>query len=176
MCGNTNKFSRMMEFAGEQSLMSPVQYKHGAVIFQGKKPICFGYNTNTRTTYMKNIVCSVHAEMDVLVKFLNSFIKIHNTKSNAHKTRRKLKKYSMCVVRTIERSDGSIEYLNSSPCKDCLMKLKMVGLNKLSYSTGIMDELFNNKISRFCDTTAKFSQTMAQPKLIDHMRMSNLLR
>ena len=45
------------------------------------------------------------------VKFLNSFIKIHNIKHNPDKLRRKLNKYSICVVRVSEKDDGTIEII-----------------------------------------------------------------
>ena len=68
-----------------------------------------GYNQNTRTTYRKNLCCSVHAEMDTLTRFLSSFIKIHSTK-NPSKIRRKMNKFSICVVRSQESCEGYLYY------------------------------------------------------------------
>jgi len=144
---DSKKYRRLLSFASEKSLLSPMQHKHGAVIFQGRRLICSGYNTNQRNKYMGNFTCSIHAEIDVLVKFLNSFVKIHIIKSNPDKTRRKLKKYSIGVVRINQSDDDILIYQNSSPCKDCIKKLQSVGLNKLSFSVN-ETEIHTCKINR----------------------------
>ena len=89
------KEERLASLAAIESRKSSLCYKHGAIIYQGKKKICAGYNMNTRTTYRKNICCSVHAEMDTLTRFLNSFVKIHATR-NPDKIRRKMINYKKC--------------------------------------------------------------------------------
>ena len=169
-----NKLNRLVSLAADESMRSTVAYKHGAVIYQGKKKICSGYNQNTRSVYRKNISCSIHAEMDTLVRFLNSFIKIHNTKHNPHKTRRKMHKYSICVVRTVERIDGSIDYLNSLPCRDCLIKLKMVGLNKVSY-TATNNQILTAKINRIETNHLQFCGVMRIQGIQEKMRTKHLL-
>jgi deoxycytidylate deaminase len=172
----SNTIDRLLNFAVEQSQKSTVNYKHGSVIFKGKKPICFGYNANNRTQYKKNLVCCLHAEMSALIKFLNSYIKIHNTKSNPHKLRRKLKKYSICVARSIERADGSIECQNSSPCKDCLSKLLNVGLNKICYTTGFENPVYYDKIKKMKLDDRPYSQVMGLPEVIALQKTYSLLK
>ena len=131
----SKSMSRLASLAAAQSRKSDLGYKHGAIIYQGKKKICAGYNMNTRTAYRRNLCCSIHAEMDTVTRFLNSFLKIHTVgSSNPDKIRRKMSKFSICVVRSSERVDGQISLMNSMPCRDCLRKLKMVGLNKVIFS------------------------------------------
>jgi tRNA(Arg) A34 adenosine deaminase TadA len=156
---DSKKYHRLLSFASEQSFFSPMQHKHGAVIFQGKRLICKGYNTNQRNKYMGNFTCSIHAEIDVLVKFLNSYAKIHIIKANPGKTRRKLKKYSIGVVRMHQTNSDSPVYQNSSPCKDCVKRLQMVGLNKLSFSINDT-EICTDKIQRLNVNDYNYSKSL----------------
>lgn len=170
---DSKKYHRLLSFASEHSLMSPMQHKHGAIIYQGKRVICGGYNTNQRNKYMGNFTCSIHAEIDVIVRFLNSFAKIHLIKSNPDKTRRKLRKYSLCVVRMHE-SENTLTYQNSSPCKDCVKKLQLVGLNKLSFSVN-ESEIHTNKINKLNMQNHNYSKSMRCEEIRQHVRYSSLL-
>ncbi len=171
---DSKKYHRLLSFASEQSFLSPMQHKHGAVIFQGRRLVCGGYNTNQRNKYMGNFVCSIHAEIDVLVKFLNSFAKIHIIKANADKTRRKLKKYSIGVVRIHQTDNDAPVYQNSSPCKDCVKRLQMVGLNKLSFSIN-ETEIHTNKIQRLDANEHKYSKSMCCLDVRKQLKFASLL-
>ena len=167
---------RLASMAAFESRKSPLGYKHGAIIFQGKKKICSGYNMNTRTSYRNNICCSINAEMDTVSRFLNSFIKIHQItgEKNPHKIRRKLSKYNILVVRSAEYKDGVLNYLNSSPCKDCLMKLQHVGLNKVIYSDNNYG-LKSSRIHQISTDNVKYSAVMRQDSIRQQLRFAPMI-
>jgi deoxycytidylate deaminase len=169
----TQRFTRLAGLAADESVKSTLCFKHGAIIYKGGKKICAGYNQNTRTTYRKNICCSVHAEMDTVTKFLNSFIKIHSTK-NPNKIRRKLNKFSICVVRSQENSDGDLYYLNSMPCIDCMNKLKHVGLKNIIY-TGDNRTIQTARLSKFDINELKFCGVMKHSNVLELMRVVPLI-
>lgn len=168
------KEERLASLAAIESRKSNLCYKHGAIIYQGKKKICAGYNSNTRTTYRKNICCSIHAEMDTVTRFLNSFVKIHATR-NADKIRRKMGKYSICVVRSSVREDGNLCFMNSLPCRDCLRKLQMVGLNKVIYSDG-NDDIKAARISDIQTNHLNWCNVMKLPNVMNKLRIVPLIR
>ena len=143
----SDKMCRMAEMAAYESQKSELEFKHGAIIFQGRKKICAGFNHNNRTTYRGNICCSLHAEMDTVTRFLNSYIKIHITRHQPEKVRRKMGKYSLCVVRISEQLDGQQIYMNSLPCFDCIQKLKQTGIEKVIYSNQNF-EIVSGRLSR----------------------------
>jgi deoxycytidylate deaminase len=167
------KEERLASMAAIESRKSNSEFKLGAIIYQGKKKICAGYNTNLRTSYRRNICCSTHAEMDTITRFLNSFIKIHITR-NVNKIRRKMAKYSICVIRCIVGDDGNLCFVNSLPCRDCLTKLQMLGLNKVIYSDNS-----NIKVARISDieiSRVNWTGVMKQPDVISKMRLKPLIR
>ena len=174
----TKKMLRLASMAADESRKSSLNYKHGAIIFQGKKKICAGYNMNSRTTYRKNICCSIHAEMDTVTRFLNSFLKIHTLAgSKPDKIRRKMNKFSICVVRSSMGNDGIINLMNSLPCRDCLNKLHTVGLNKVIFSdhdnticSAKINQLKNNQHS------VKWCGVMKIPNVIDKLRVVPLIQ
>jgi deoxycytidylate deaminase len=172
---NNHKYNRLVDIAAKRSLKSTSNtYKHGAVIYQGKKIICSGYNQSLRTVYKGNYTCTIHAEMDTIVKFLNSFIKIHIIKHNEKKLRRKLHKYSICVVRISENIDGTIECMNSLPCRDCVHKLQMVGLNKVCY-TSDNSQIYTTRIKNIDINNINYTGVMRKDGVLERTRVSNLL-
>jgi deoxycytidylate deaminase len=102
-------------------------HSHGSIIHCGSKIICKGCNTNKRSSYRKNISCSLHAEVDAIIRFLNSYFRIHTIGKNFHKIRRKLKKYSITVV----RHNGHNE---SKPCLQCIKKIQELGFSSIYYT------------------------------------------
>lgn len=171
----SKKYHRLLSFASEQGINSPMQHKHGAVIYHGKRLICGGYNTNQRNKYMGNFLCSIHAEIDVLVKFFNSYIKIHTIRSNPCKIRRKLSKYSMSVVRIHESDNNVLTYQNSSPCKDCVEKLKTSGLNKLSFSIN-HNEIYTGKIKNLDGDDYRYSKSLRCENIREQIRHCSFFR
>jgi deoxycytidylate deaminase len=168
------KEERLANLAAIESRKSDSSFKHGAIIYQGNKKICAGYNNTTRTCYRKNICCTIHAEMDTVTRFLNSFIKIHTTR-NDNKIRRKMSKYSICVVRSSIDRDGKLCLMNSLPCRDCLKKLQMVGLNKVIYSDN-NEEIKAARISDIQTNHLNWSNVMKLPEVMNKLRIVPLIR
>jgi deoxycytidylate deaminase len=168
------KEQRLADMAANESRKSNLCYKHGAIICQGNKKICAGYNNNSRTSYRKNICCSIHAEMDTVTRFLNSFIKIHTTR-NPDKIRRKMSKYSICVVRSSLDTDGKLCLMNSLPCRDCLRKLQMIGLNKVIYSDN-NEEIRVARISDIQTNHLKWCNVWKNPEVMNKLRIVPLIR
>jgi len=171
------KMIRMAGMAANESQKSELEFKHGAIIFQGRKKICAGFNHNNRTTYRGNICCSLHAEMDTVVRFLNSYIKIHINRRQPDKIRRKMGKYSLCVVRITEQPDGQQIYMNSLPCMDCVKKLKQLGIDKVIYSNQYF-EIVSARISRIEEELSglvKLTNAMKKTNVIENMRIVPLI-
>jgi hypothetical protein len=111
--------------------------------------------------------------MDTLTRFLSSFIKIHSTK-NPSKIRRKMNKFSICVVRSQESCEGYLYYLNSLPCIDCMNKLKSVGLKNIIY-TSENDTIQTARLSKFDTQELKFCGVMRHQSVLDLMRVVPLI-
>ena len=172
---HSNKIARLVGFAAEESRNSVQHFKHGAVMCKGGKKICCSHNMDTRTSYRRNICCSVHAEMGAVTKFLNSYIKIHShSRRDPDKIKRKLGKFSICVVRSIV-SENDIYCVSSAPCTDCLNKLKNVGLKKIIYSNQD-GSITNVKLSTFHLSNTIVSASMRKQIFIENMRIKPLIR
>ncbi len=132
-----NKEKKMLyvQHVSENSKMSK---NHGAVIYKGNKLMCIGHNHN-RSCYYGNIMCSTHAEIDVLRKFINNVLygKISNS-LNFYDIRRTMKKYTMYT----SRSDKN---LLSIPCKDCAEFIFKMGIKKIYYMNESNILLFREK-------------------------------
>lgn len=166
--------ARLAGFAADESQLSNQEFKHGAIICKGGKKICGGHNINTRTAYRGNICCSFHAEMGTVTKFLNSYIKIHSI-HNSNKIKRKMNKYSICVVRCLLNKHGHIMCQNSFPCSDCIKKLQTVGLKNIMYSTQ-HGTIITAKISTFsCNHVQFITSSMKKPVFIENMRFKSLI-
>jgi hypothetical protein len=171
---HSNKIARLVGFAAEESRNSVQQFKHGAVLCKGGKKICCSHNMDTRTSYRRNICCSIHAEMGAVTKFLNSYIKIHSHAKDPEKIKRKLGKFSICVVRSIV-SENDIHCVSSAPCTDCLSKLKTVGLKNIIYSNQD-GSITNMKLSSFHPSNSFVTASMRKQLFIDNMRIKPLIR
>jgi deoxycytidylate deaminase len=112
--------------------------------------------------------------MGTVTKFLNSYIKIHSTR-NSDKIKRKLNKFSICVVRSII-INGQICYANSTPCGDCIKKLQTVGLKNIMYSDENGD-IITEKIATFNTSSSSSFVTgsMKKQKFIENMRFKSLI-
>jgi tRNA(Arg) A34 adenosine deaminase TadA len=96
-------------------------FKHGAVLYQGKKIISKGHNK----TIVKDVIFnSIHAEMSAIKNAKQLKIKRSNN-------------LTMYVVR-INRNGV---FLNSKPCEHCQKIMKSFGVHKCIYSStdGEMD-------------------------------------
>lgn len=172
---HSNKIARLVGFAAEESRNSIQQFKHGAVLCKGGKKICCSHNMDTRTSYRRNICCSIHAEMGAVTKFLNSYIKIHShSRKDPDKIKRKLGKFSICVVRSIV-SENDIHCVSSAPCIDCLNKLKSVGLKNIIYSNQD-GSITNVKLSSFHPSNSFVTASMKKQLFIENMRIKPLIR
>lgn len=172
---HSNKIARLVAFAAEASRNSVQQFKHGAVMCKGGKKICCSHNMDTRTSYRRNICCSIHAEMGAVTKFLNSYIKIHShSRKDPEKIKRKLGKFSICVVRSIV-AENDIYCVSSAPCMDCLNKLKTVGLKNIIYSNQD-GSITNVKLSSFHPSNSFVTASMKKKVFIENMRIKPLVR
>ena len=97
---HSNRVARLIGFAADESRHSIQQFKHGAVLCKGGKKICCGHNIDTRTSYRQNICCSIHAEMGVVTKFLNSYIKIHSHSKDPEKIKSLAAKSARLIFQT----------------------------------------------------------------------------
>ena len=105
---------RIMAVASTEALKSTQNYKHGAVITgKGGKVLCSGYNKGNRSKVLDNIFTCVHAEMDVINKFINGTLKPKYGSNFLKHT----KKYNIWVVRL--RNTDEIKYTMSKPCFYC---------------------------------------------------------
>ncbi len=165
----SNKESRLISMASDECSKSDGVHKLGAIIYQGNKKICSGYNTNLRTTYRRNVCCSLHAEMDTINRFLNSYIKVH-TINSPKKIRRKMSKYSICVVKRIY--DCNNQYGNSQPCIDCISKMQVLGFNKVIYYAD--NSMKVNKISNIQNSLC--TKSMNKPDILNIVKSRPLVR
>lgn len=172
---HSNRVARLIGFAADESRHSIQQFKHGAVLCKGGKKICCGHNIDTRTSYRQNICCSIHAEMGVVTKFLNSYIKIHSHSKDPEKIKRKLAKFSLCVVRSIISENNEICCVNSVPCSDCIQKLKTVGLKNIIYSDQ-NGSIITEKLSSFHPTKQFITGSMKKQVFSENMRVKPLIR
>jgi len=90
-------------------------FKHGAVLYQGKRCISKGHN---RSILKENLFNSLHAEMSAIkqakqIKFKKSM------------------KLTMYVVRINKQG----LFLNSKPCEHCQNIMKSFGVNKCIFSS-----------------------------------------
>lgn len=138
-----NNYS-LIAAAYNEAIKSPCNYKLGSVITRGRKRIILkGYNTNQRTSYLKQTTCCQHAEMSVVTKFMNILVrrncKKYKNRSKFSNSRNDFSKYIIWVYRipsgcTHTDTDNLI-VRNAMPCKRCCESLLKLGFRKIGYST-----------------------------------------
>lgn len=125
--------------ASKKSLML---MKHGCVITSNNKFICEGYNSY-RNQFKDNFVgksCSCHAEMHGLRNAIKlkskkqslSLSILLNNKSLLKSQNQKLKKYKFDVY--VVRYSINNELRDSTPCYDCYMRMKYLGVRNIIYT------------------------------------------
>ena len=120
---------KIMSAASTEALKSTQNYKHGAVITgKGGKVLCAGYNKGNRSKVLNSIFTCVHAEMDVINKFINGTLRPKYGRNFLKHT----KKYNIWVVRLQNTKD--IKYTMSKPCFYCSSLLKKYGFKKVYYT------------------------------------------
>ena len=127
----SNKEFNLSNIAIDIALQSEQHYKLGCIIIKNGKVVCKNCNEIRSRLNNKNFVC-IHAE-------INS---IHNL-LKYEKNPRKLKNYSILVLRIGKDEDGNIVLRNAKPCKYCTESIKKYGLKKIIYSN---EEGFLEKI------------------------------
>lgn len=70
----SNSEITLLNFCGEISKKSTLNFKHGCVISKGKKKIVSGHNHN-RSYSQGYMCCSFHAEIDAMKKWCRIFLK-----------------------------------------------------------------------------------------------------
>lgn len=100
------------------------KFNHCAGIYINGKKICIGYNDNLRTYYKNNISCSMHAEINVLYKYINVYSAMYSIQ-NPYKIRRKMRKIHLIIIR--ENNGISI------PCLDCYTQLNKLFVKQITF-------------------------------------------
>ena len=120
---------KIMNVASAEALKSTQNFKHGAVITgKGGKVLCSGYNKGNRSKVLNGTFTCVHAEMDVINKFVNGTLRPKYGRNFLKHT----KKYNIWVVRLQNTED--IKYTMSKPCFYCCSLLKKYGFFKVYYT------------------------------------------
>nr|QDY51979.1 hypothetical protein 2_51 [Mimiviridae sp. ChoanoV1] len=70
----SNKDSRLMNFAGDASKNSDLNYTHGCVISKGGKKVVDGHN-HDRCYSQGFVCCSFHAELHAAKKWAATFLR-----------------------------------------------------------------------------------------------------
>jgi tRNA(Arg) A34 adenosine deaminase TadA len=125
----SNTLDKLVECAAKGELLQ----KHAAGLAgSGCRHIgCIGRNHYEVSKYSNNDP-SVHAEMDVIKKFIQH----ENSRSyNDAKIRRKLRKLKLFVIRLNNVAGCENEFRNSAPCFHCLSALRNYGIKKIAFST-----------------------------------------
>tara|TARA_B100001093_G_scaffold314618_1_gene300192 strand:+ start:835 stop:1305 length:471 start_codon:yes stop_codon:yes gene_type:complete len=132
----SNKEINLSNIAINIALQSNQHYKLGCIIIKNGKIVCKSFNDKRSRIDGRNFVC-VHAETNA----------IHNL-LKYEKKYRKLKNYSLFVIRIGRDESGNIIFRNAKPCKYCTETIKKVGLKKIIYSNeeGILEKMKINKL------------------------------
>ena len=118
----SNKELNLSNIAIDIALQSNQHYKLGCIIIKNGKIVCKNFNDKRSRINGKNFVC-IHAEINC----------IHNL-LKYEKNYRKLKNYSLFVIRIGKDENGNIVLRNAKPCKYCTESIKRIGLKKIIYS------------------------------------------
>ena len=121
--------NRIISVASNEALKSTQCFRHGAVITgKGGKVLCTGYNKGNRSKLLGKVFTCVHAEMDVINKFMNGFL----IPKYGNNYKKHTKKYDVWVVRLDGTQDHG--YASSKPCHYCSLLLKNYGFNKIYFT------------------------------------------
>lgn len=101
----------VLELAISQAIKSPMQHKHGSVIWKGKTIIGAGYNHHMSAPMPNNRKVSIHSEKDCLTGLRGDQIYGSNV-------------LAIRVTKTGQLSSGG-------PCKGCQKLLKRKGIKKI---------------------------------------------
>ena len=142
----SNKELNLSNIAIDIALQSNQHYKLGCLIIKNGKVVCKNFNDKRSRINKKNFVC-IHAE----VNSIHNLLKIE-------KNQRKLKNYTLLVLRIGKDKNGDIALRNAKPCKFCTESIKKIGLKKIIYSNDDgnlekvkLNELESNYVSRGYD-------------------------
>ena len=125
------KSIKIIDRAIEEALNSTQTFKHGAVVTgPGGKIICTGYNKGNRTKILNKVFTCTHAEMDVLNKLINLYLK----RKHGKRFRDYISKYSIWVTRIENDMKCGIKTTFSKPCYYCCKELEEWGIKKIYYT------------------------------------------
>lgn len=134
----SQKNMRCIERIRNISEKSDMDNKHGAGLFKGHRLICTAYN-KTRSSFNGNIMCSFHAEINVINLIINTYLK--SFKMPIDKVRRKMKKYKIITCR------DNLDY-ESTPCFDCINQIKQLGIENIIFvNNNIINKVNINSIN-----------------------------
>jgi deoxycytidylate deaminase len=103
--------SGVLELAVSQALKSPMQHKHGAVIWKKGQIIGAGYNYHVSGSNPKQRQISIHSEKDCLSGLRGDQI------------------YGADILAIRVKKNGSLSH--GAPCKGCKKLLKRKGVRKV---------------------------------------------
>jgi deoxycytidylate deaminase len=103
----------VIELAVSQALKSPMQHKHGAVIWKNKTILGAGYNYHLNAPTLNSRKVSIHSEKDCLTGIRGDSL------------------YGSCVLAV--RVTNSGELSDGAPCKGCRKLLRRKGVSKVYY-------------------------------------------
>ena len=140
MINISNRELNLSNIAINIALESNQNFKLGCIIVKNGKVVCKNCNDERSRLNGKNFVC-IHAEINC----------IHNL-LKYEKNYRKLKNYTILVIRVGKDNEGNIVLRNAKPCKYCTESIKKVGLKKIIYSN---DDGYLEKI-KICDLESNY--------------------
>ena len=114
--------NQFIHYAMEEAEKSQQNFKHGAILVKHNKMISRGHNKVTRKC--PSHMFSIHAEMAAIKQSSES-----QTLANTH----------IYVVRI---SNSGLA--DSKPCSNCQQFMKLHGITRVFYSTGIHNNEFNS--------------------------------
>jgi len=123
-------FDRIIQIYVDKALEYNKDHKssHIALLLQGKKVICWGYNQMDRQCFRGQAITSLHAEIDCLRKCrpISDLFK---------------RNYKLLIIK-FSRDDKNI-YTNSKPCQYCTKFIQGLGFNHVycSNDKGLIEKI-----------------------------------
>ena len=136
----SNKEIYLSNVAINIALESEQHYKLGCIIIKNGKVVCKNYNDKRSRLDKRNFVC-IHAEINC----------IHNL-LKYEKNKKKLKNYTIFVIRIGKDDNNNIILRNAKPCKHCTETIKKCGFKKIYYSND-NGEIIKSKV---CDLETEY--------------------
>ena len=125
-----------------EAMKSTMRTKLAAGLLFGSKNTCQIAHNEDRCICKGYVGCSLHAETKVISNYLGKYLVKSNDKwynSNP----KLIKKIKLIVIRI----DCNSNLKNARPCKLCLKLMTDIGIKRVSYSSGVENEIITEKVS-----------------------------